>query len=133
MTIYKITANNITYEFSTLIEAELFASQNQLDLNLIITEERLATSNLHAIIDSILSEKQSQGLNLLREIFVQNTIDGISTAESKDLFRNHMDIIICILVGAFPTAYSMINEIQPSGFMTQERLNSWKSIMEQYL
>jgi hypothetical protein len=120
-------------EFTNLIQAEFYANSKGIDVNTIQSEERQSSIDLYSIIDAALVAKQSVGMQLLRQIFVENTMAGISTSQSKELFRNHLDIIICILVGAFPTAYSMILEIQPYGFLTQERLNSWKLIIEQYL
>jgi CRISPR/Cas system-associated protein Csx1 len=133
MIIYKVQDGASIVEFTNLIQAEFYASSKGIDVSTIQTEERQSSVDLYSIIDAALSAKQTAGLQLLKQIFVENTIAGINTEQSKELFRNHLDIIICILVGAFPTAYSMILEIQPYGFLTQERLNSWKAALEQHL
>lgn len=133
MIVYKITIENTVTEFNNLVAAETFALQNNISINSIEQETRESSVDLASIIDAALIQKQSNSLPLLREIFVKNTLAGISTAQSKELFRTHMDIIICLLVGAYPTAYAMLDEAQPQGFMTQERLNEWKEILSKYL
>lgn len=70
---------------------------------------------------------------LIRELKVANTLAGITVEQSKQMFEDYRDIILMIREGAFPTAYFALSQKSPSGFVTQERLDEWKSMVAAYL
>lgn len=133
MIIYKVTIGTTTTEFPSQAAAEAFCLQNNVGFETIEQETRESTVDVIALIDAALLQKQSVAMPLLREVFAKNTAEGITTEQSSQLFRDHFDIILCILVGAFPTAYAMLSTVQPSGFLTQERLDAWKDTLAKYL
>lgn len=63
--------------------------------------------------------------SILAQIYTENKLAGITAEESDQVFENFSDIIIRINQGAFPTALYRLATKQPSGFATQERINSW--------
>jgi hypothetical protein len=70
---------------------------------------------------------------MLREIKRDNTLAGITTTQSQEVFESFRDIIIALREGAFPTAYQMLTTKTPSGFVTQEMLDDWKKRILSYL
>lgn len=70
---------------------------------------------------------------LLREVKASNTLQGITLEQSAQMFEEYAPIILAVKEGAFPTALHMLQQKQPSGFMTQERLNQFMEIIKTYI
>lgn len=64
---------------------------------------------------------------IIRDLFVSNTIAGISTSQSNQMFDDYEDVLIRLKEGAFPTAYKRLELKRPSGFVTQTIIDNWKS------
>lgn len=70
---------------------------------------------------------------LIRELKRDNTLAGITLAQSDQLFDDYADVLIRIREGAFPTALYRLQQKQPSGFVTQEILDAWIAKIKAYL
>lgn len=64
---------------------------------------------------------------LLVNLYVTNTLLGITTAQSDQMFEDYQDVLIRLREGAWPTALYRLNQKSPSGFVTQELIDSWKA------
>jgi len=64
---------------------------------------------------------------LLVNLYVNNTLLGITTAQSDAMFEEYQDVLIRLREGAWPTALYRLNQKQPSGFVTQELIDSWRA------
>jgi len=62
---------------------------------------------------------------LLVDLYADNTLLGITTQQSSQMFSDFSDVLECVSQGAFPTAVYKLQQKQPSGFVTQEMINSW--------
>lgn len=71
--------------------------------------------------------------SLLTEIYTQNTLAGLTTAQSDQLFDDFVDVLTRIREGAFPTALYRLSQKTPSGFVTQELLDTWIDKIKAYL
>lgn len=56
---------------------------------------------------------------VLREIKTSNTLSGITLVQSAQMFADLGTILLAIREGAFPTAIYLLQQISPSGFVTQ--------------
>lgn len=87
--------------------------------------------------DEIIEERihlyESTAPKLLREIKAANTIAGITLAESDKMFDDFQDVLLRIREGMFPTALYRLQSKTPTGFVTQEMLNTWASLIKSYL
>jgi hypothetical protein len=72
---------------------------------------------------------QKMAPDLLVDMYAQNTILGITTQQSDEMFSDYQDVLIRIREGAWPTALYALEQKQPSGFVTQEMINSWKNLL----
>lgn len=68
---------------------------------------------------------QKQAPDLLVDLYADNTLLGITTAQSSQMFTDFTDVLLCVSQGAFPTAVYKLQQKQPSGFVTQEMINDW--------
>ena len=72
---------------------------------------------------------QDQAPGLLRDMYVQNTLLGITTAQSDAMFSDYQDVLIRIREGAWSTALYRLSQKAPNGFVTQEMIDSWKALL----
>jgi hypothetical protein len=86
-----------------------------------------------AIVTDIIKQKQEAAPQLLRQLYAENTLAGITTEQSDALFDEYADVILRIREGAFPTAVHRLQQKQPSGFITQELLDKWIDIIRQHI
>jgi hypothetical protein len=134
---YKIVQESKITEFSTLIQAENFALSNAISLDSIASIEVDTTVEqtevLRSAINSKIRQFQEAAPSLMRELYVENTMAGISTAQSDAIFDDFSDVLIRIKEGAFPTALYRLNQKQPSGFVTQALIDAWKAKLISYM
>lgn len=72
---------------------------------------------------------QSQASALLTDMYVANTLAGISSAQSDAMFDDYSDVLLRIREGAWPTALYRLNQKQPQGFVTQAIIDNWKALL----
>lgn len=91
------------------------------------------TIPINVVIQSRILDYRKTADKLLTELYSENTLAGISVAESDALFDEYQDVILRIQQGAFPTALHRLSQKTPSGFVTQEILDRWSSRIREYL
>lgn len=72
---------------------------------------------------------QESAPELLRDLYLTNTLLGITVQQSDDMFDDYFDVLCRIREGAWPTAIYRLSQKEPSGFVTQEMINNWTSIL----
>lgn len=85
------------------------------------------------IIKNKILEYEILAPKLLREVKAANTLNGITVEQSAQMFEEYAPIMIAVREGAFPTALYMLQQKQPSGFMTQERIDQLIAIVKTYI
>ena len=89
--------------------------------------------NLEEIVESKIKKFQQLSQQMIIEIYTTNTLLGITTQQSDQMFDDYIDILLRLKEGAWPTALYRLNTKQPNGFVTQEMLDSWKAVIISYL
>ena len=133
MIVYKVLHNNQIVEFANYIAAETYSLQNNLNPELIESEQRQASIDYVQIVSEIIAQKQAVAPKLLQQLYAENTLAGITTSQSDQLFDEYSDVILRIREGAFPTAHYRLQQKQPSGFITQALIDKWIAIIATYL
>lgn len=131
MTIYKVIHGNTIVEFVNLVHAESYAQQNNCAPP--EAEERSTGPDYYTIVGAAIRAKRAVAEQLLVELYTENTLAGITTAQSDQLFDEYADVIFRIEQGAFPTALYRLEQKQPEGFVTQELIDAWKARIATYL
>lgn len=72
---------------------------------------------------------QDQAPELLRDLYAENTLLGITLEQSNQMFSDYQDVLIRIREGAWPTALYCLSQKQPSGFVTQQMIDSWYNLI----
>lgn len=90
-------------------------------------------SNVKEMIKLRIKGYQSLAPELLRDMYAQNTLLGITSSQSDAVFDDYSDVILRLQQGAFPTAIYRLQQKQPSGFVTQEMLDAWIATIQNYL
>lgn len=90
-------------------------------------------TTIATFINDKLFEYEKLAPSLLREIKTSNTLAGITDAQSAQMFHDFGEILLMIREGAFPTALYALMQKSPSGFVTQEILDSWIAKIKQYV
>lgn len=88
---------------------------------------------LAEVVSDRILEFEELAPKLLREIKTSNTLAGITDAQSAQLFVDFANVLLAVREGAFPTALYMLQNSQPSGFVSQEILDSWIALLRQYM
>lgn len=77
-----------------------------------------------------LKANQAKARNLLNELYVENTLAGLSLDESNNLFHEMGDVILRINEGAFSVAAQCLRLKSPARFFTQELKDKWIKLLE---
>lgn len=85
--------------------------------------------SLNVIINAKIKQFQDQAPVLLRNMYVANTLAGISTAQSDQMFDDYQDVLTRIREGAWPTALYRLSQKQPAGFVTQQMIDAWVALL----
>lgn len=85
------------------------------------------------VIENKINSYRAVASELVVELYVQNTLAGITTAQSDQMFDDFDDVLTRIREGAFPTALYRLATKTPSGFVTQQLLDSWAVKITSYL
>ena len=85
------------------------------------------------VINNRLESFQNKAPEMLRELYVANTLAGITTAQSDQMFDDFQDVLQRIREGAWPTAVFRLQQKTPQGFVTQELINTWIAKIQAYL
>lgn len=101
--------------------------------NRIVASYFPAPTPIKIIVQSKILQYRSTATQLLTEMYAENTLAGISVAQSDELFDEYMDVIIRIQQGAFPTALYRLGNKVPSGFVTQALIDAWSAKIKEYL
>jgi hypothetical protein len=81
------------------------------------------------VIKATIRKFQKAAPELLVQLYTANTLAGITTVQSDAMFTEYQDVLTCIREGAWPTALYRLNQKQPSGFVTQPMIDSWKNLL----
>jgi hypothetical protein len=111
----------------------LVATQEEFDALMAECEPLAAIATTAAFINAKITNYQQVSPQLLRELYVENTMAGITNAQSDQMFDDYQDIITRLKEGAFPTALYRLTTKSPSGFVTQALIDRWKTKIEGYL
>lgn len=86
--------------------------------------------NLKELIKARIKYYQDSASELLRDLYAENTLLGITAAQSDQMFDDYQDVLIRIREGAWPTAIYRLQQKQPSGFVTQEMIDAWTALIQ---
>lgn len=89
--------------------------------------------SIQKLIEAKIKFYQEQAPELLRQLYAQNTLMGITTAQSDQMFDEYEDVLIRLREGAWPTALYRLQQKTPSGFVTQEMINAWIALIQSYM
>jgi hypothetical protein len=103
----------------------IVVSQEDYDALLASLATANATAMISAQIQAKLSWYQSLAPDLLKQLYAENTLAGITTVQSNQMFDDYADVVIRLTEGAFPTAIARLQEKGPSGFVTQTLIDNW--------
>ena len=90
----------------------------------------VSSVTLNQIIQNRIKSYQDQAPALLREIYTQNTLLGITIQQSDQMFTDYQDVLIRIREGAWPTALYRLQQKTPSGFVTQVMIDNWIALIQ---
>lgn len=90
-------------------------------------------NNVRQLVTLKLASYQEIAPKLLRELYVDNTLLGITTPQSDAMFDVFADVVLRISQGAFPTAIFRLQQKKPSGFVTQVMINNWIARIQKYI
>ena len=85
--------------------------------------------SLESIVRAKIQHYQEMAPALLRDLYTQNTLLGITTQQSDQMFSDYQDVLIRIREGAWPTALYRLTQKTPSGFVTQSMIDAWYQLI----
>lgn len=122
----------ISKEYQLIIDIEDLVIQPQigwvLDGNILVP--KISSISLKEAIQNKIKYFQEQAPGLLRELYTENTLLGITVQQSDQMFSDYQDVLIRIREGAWPTALYRLQQKQPSGFVTQQMINAWIALIQ---
>lgn len=85
--------------------------------------------SLKEMIKARIKYYQDNAPELLRDFYAENTLLGITAAQSNQMFSDYQDVLTRIREGAWPTALYCLSQKEPSGFVSQEMLDNWYNLI----
>jgi hypothetical protein len=82
------------------------------------------------IINARILNYEKIGPDLARQIKVTNTLAGITTIQSVQVMKDFGLILQMVREGMLPTAIYALQQSAPSGFVTQDMINLWISMLQ---
>jgi hypothetical protein len=82
------------------------------------------------LVASRIKHYQSLASDILVDMYVANTLAGITVEQSLAMFSDYADVLQCIREGAWPTALHSLSLKQPEGFVTQAMIDSWVALIQ---
>lgn len=87
------------------------------------------TKSQQQLIEEKLDNFKTKGAATLKKILAENTMQGLSTADSAHLFKKLRDAIGAIQEGALPTAYYLLDNELVDFVYTQARKDRYKQLI----
>lgn len=85
---------------------------------------------LKKMIEAKIKYYQDSASELLRDLYSTNTLLGLTTAQSDQMFDDYQDVLVRIREGAWPTALYRLAQKTPQGFVTQQMLDNWSTMIQ---
>lgn len=85
------------------------------------------------LIESKIEQYERTAPGLIREFKRDNTLSGITIEQSAQMFDDFGDVLSMLREGAFPTALYRLEQKVPSGFVTQQMIDTWIEKIKTYL
>lgn len=76
---------------------------------------------------------QGIAIMIIDDLMSDNVLNGITTAQSDQMFDDYADVLARLREGALPTAIYRLQTKIPSGFVTQELQDTWLNKLKGYL
>lgn len=86
--------------------------------------------DIKALIMAKIKFYQDQAPELLRDLYATNTLLGITTAASDQMFSDFQDVLVRLREGAWPTAIYRLTAKTPTGFVTQQMIDAWLALIQ---
>lgn len=83
------------------------------------------TSMTKVYIEDRLKGYRAKAAALLLSLYSDNTLAGITAAQSNQMFDDYADVVMRLNEGAWPTAIERLATKTPSGFVTQALIDTW--------
>lgn len=80
---------------------------------------------LDKLVESRIKTFQAEAAPLILDLYVTNTLAGITTEQSDLMFQDYSDVLIRLREGAWPTALFRLQQKEASGFVTQALKDQW--------
>lgn len=144
---YAVLDNNVVVEILDLDDAGYIheASYHQMLIDvqdLIITPAvgwQLAGNKLNPppgqeltlkkMIEAKIKYYQDSAPALLGDLYSTNTLLGLTTAQSDQMFDDYQDVLTRVREGAWPTALYRLSQKTPQGFVTQQMQDDWYAMI----
>lgn len=118
--------NLLNYNGVVIGTVEVPDSISERDLNSLLSAYNQPPKPIKQLVSERIHKYRAAAPDLLVDLYADNTIMGITTEQSAQMFADFKDVLDALREGAFPTALHLINLKTPSGFVTQNLINTWK-------
>lgn len=127
--------NILDYQGNKIGEMELPSGTSEAVWTLKLSMYSLppTVTPISVVVQSKILDYRKTADRLLTELYATNTLAGITVQQSDALFDEFQDVIFRIQQGAFPTALYRLSQKQPSGYATQELLDTWSQKIRDYI
>jgi predicted sulfurtransferase len=135
---YELQEAGIFFDHITKINTTTYIHVENGWSNLVQEEVQAIVDNhttlfLHEVINNRITYYQSVASDLMRQLYTDNTLAGITTQQSDQMVDDFSDVLIRIKEGLFPTAIYRLQSKEPSGFVTQELIDNWIARIQSYM
>lgn len=120
-----MTRDILNYQGIIIGKLTLPDQTSEAQWNIALAAYAQSPESLKEIIVNKIAGFRELGQNMLDGIKADNTLAGITPAQSAQAFADYRDIILMIREGAFPSAIYALQQKGAIGFITQPMIDSW--------
>lgn len=133
MSVVYETRDILDFEGNVIGELTLPSNTSETEWGRLLSSYSQPPITLKEVIVNKFKDYKKSAAQLVDELKADNTLAGITLAQSAEMFDNYGDVLAMLREGAFPTAIYRLQQKVPQGYVSQEMIDSWIVKIKSYL
>lgn len=119
------TRNILNYQGTVIGQLTLDDDASEVDWANALAAYAQPPTPIQVIVVEKIKDYKKTAADLIDSFKADNTLAGITVAQSAEMFDNYGDVLAMLREGALPTAIYRLQQKSPAGFVSQDMIDSW--------
>lgn len=127
------TRNILNYQGIVIGQLTLDDDASELEWSNALSPYAQPPTPIKIIVMDKIKDYKKVAADIIDALKADNTLAGITLAQSDQMFDDFEDVLLRLREGALPTAIYRLQHKSPSGFVTQDMIDAWILLIKSYL